>query len=144
MKTITCTILILASCAANAEVTIACPDAYPSDMLIPKGVPAGWNGIAHVPGPRLILQSAGIIAGPPTAKVQGIQMGAEIKTKKGFNLKFLDLDKFTEPLEKWMYCGYGVGSEVQLLQRLPDATRECLAEYTKTPYNNYSIKTTCR
>ncbi|KQV49059.1 STY0301 family protein [Massilia sp. Root335] len=144
MKIIFCAIFFLASCAAHAEVTIACPTDYPSDLLIAKGVPAGWTGIAHVAGSRLILQSAGVIAGPPAGKIQGIQMGTETRTKKGFTLTFVDLDKFTEPLEKWMYCAYGMGGDVQLLRRLPDTTRECVSEYTKTPYGNYDIRTICR
>lgn len=143
MKRILPLLCALYSQGAFADTKIACPDAYPANLLATKGVPEKWRGIAHVPGPDLALQSAGVIAGPPRQQPQGIQRGTERKTRKGLEIEFLALDAFTEPLEKWVYCAYGAGAEVQLLQKLPDNTKACKAEFTKTPYGNYSITTTC-
>lgn len=92
----------------------------------------------------MALQSAGVIVGPPKSEPQGIQRGYEKKTKTGLKVEFIALDKFTEPLEKWVYCAYGVGGEVQLLQRIPDETKTCVADFTKTPYNSYRISTACK
>jgi hypothetical protein len=143
MKRILLLLCVLYSQGTFADTKIACPDAYPASLLATKGVPGKWKGIAHVPGPDLVLQSAGVIAGSPQQQPQGIQRGIEKKTKKGLEIEFLALDAFTEPLEKWMYCAYGTGGEVQLLQKLPDTTKACKAEFTKTPYGNYSINMTC-
>lgn len=100
--------------------------------------------MAHVPGPNLTLQTAGVIVGPPKREPQGIQRGVERKTKKGLKVEFIALNEFTEPLEKWMYCAYGLGGEVQLLRRLPDDTKTCIADFTRTPYKGYRISTTCK
>ena len=144
MKRILPLLCALYSQSAFAETRIACPDAYPANLLATKGVPGQWKGIAHIPGPDLILQSAGVIAGPAHQYPQGIQRGIEKKTKKGLEIEFPALDAFTEPLEKWMYCAYGAGSEVQLLQKLPADTKACKADFTRTPYGNHSINVTCK
>jgi hypothetical protein len=144
MKRILLILCALYSQGSSAGTRITCPDVYPSGLLATKGVPDKWTGIAHVPGPGLLLHSAGVIAGPPQRKPQGIQRGVEKKTKKGLEIEFSALDAFTEPLEKWVYCAYGGDGEVQLLQRIPDDTKTCVAALTKTPYGSYSIDTMCK
>ena len=143
MKRILFILCALCSRSVVADTRITCPDTYPATLLATKGVPENWKGVALVPGPDLALQSAGVIAGLPYKQPQGIQRGIEKKTKKGLAIEFPALDAFTEPLEKWVYCAYGVGGEVQLLQKMPDNTKACKAEFTKTPYGNYSINMTC-
>jgi hypothetical protein len=144
MKRILPLLCALYAQATFADTKIACPDAYPANLLATKGVPGKWKGIAHLPGPDLALQSAGVIAGPPQKQFQGIQRGIEKKTKKGLEIEFPALDAFTDPLEKWMYCAYGGGGEVQLLHKLPDDTKACKAELTKTPHGSYSISMACK
>ena len=144
MKRILPLLCVLYAQVTFADTRIVCPDAYPASLITTKGVPGQWKGIVHIPGPDLALQSAGVIAGSAHQQPQGIQRGIEKKTKKGFEIEFAALDAFTEPLEKWMYCAYGAGGEVQLLQKLPDDTKACKAEFTKTPYGNYSINVTCK
>lgn len=144
MKRILSLLCALYSQAVFADTKITCPDIYPANLLATKGVPGKWKGIAHVPGPDLALQSAGVLAGPPRQQPQGIQRGVEKKTKKGLEIEFPALDAFTEPLEKWMYCAYGGGGEVQLLQKLPDDTKACKAGVTRTPYGSYSIEMACK
>lgn len=144
MKRILLILSALFSKVASADTRIICPDVYPSSLLATNGVPGKWTGIAHVPGPDLALQSAGVIAGSPQKKPQGVQRGFERKTKKGLEIEFIALDAFTEPLEKWVYCAYGGDGEVQLLQKIPDDTKTCVATFTKTPYGSYSINTTCK
>ena len=144
MKRILLILSALCSQGAFADTRITCPDTYPASLLATKGVPGKWTGIAHVPGPDLPLQSAGVIAGSPQRKPQGIQRGVEKRTRKGIDIEFMALDAFTEPLEKWVYCAYGGGGEVQLLQKIPDDTKTCIAALTKTPHGSYNIETTCK
>jgi hypothetical protein len=143
MKPILPLLCALYSQGTFADTRIACPDTYPANLLATKGVPGKWDGIAHVPGPDLTLQSAGVIAGSPQKQPQGIQRGIEKKTKKGLEVEFLALDAFTEPLEKWAYCAYGSGGDVQLLRKLPNDTKACKAEFTKTSFGNYTINLAC-
>lgn len=137
---------LLLSQPLMAATTTRCPPDYSTAKLSAKGVPAppGWKGIAHIPGPRMVLQSAGVIAGSPLGYGQGVQVGEETKTKTGYRVKFSYLDKFTEPQEIWIYCAYGIGSDVQLLQRLPDGTSSCIAEYIGNDANGYNIKIECQ
>jgi hypothetical protein len=145
MKTLVLWPVLLLSNAAMAEsTTINCPDAYPTTLIGTMGVPAGWNGIAHVTGMKLALTAAGVIAGPPKSEVQGALQGKETKTKAGLRVEFAPLNKFTERQELWVYCAYGLGANVQLLHRVPDTTAMCVADYSRTPANGYDIRITCR
>lgn len=144
MKKILFILSALCSQCVLADTRITCPDTYPAALLAAKGAPQNWQGIALVPGPDLGLQSAGVIVGSPHEWPQGIQRGVEKKTKRGLDIEFLALDAFTESLEKWVYCAYGAGGEVQLLQKVAIDTKACKAELTKTPYGTYKIAMTCR
>jgi hypothetical protein len=135
--------LLLPLSAAAETTTISCPDAYPTALLSTQGVPAGWNGIAHVTGMRMVLTAAGMIAGPPKGEAQGLLHGKEAKTNEGFRVEFSNLNKFTEPQELWAYCAYGLGANVQLLRRVPDKTARCVADYSRNQFKGYDIRIVC-
>lgn len=143
MKKLISIVLLSLPCLALADTTVICPEDYPTALLTTKGVPAGWKGIAHVAGIRMILTSAGVVVGPPGREVQGLLHGQETKTKSGFRVKFSYLTKFTEPQEKWVYCAYGIGGDLQLLQRVPDETDMCIVDSNRNFYNGYDIRVTC-
>jgi hypothetical protein len=144
MKIFVFVVSVLLPLSVVAETTVInCPDAYPTALLSTRGVPAGWNGIAHVAGMRIVLTAAGVIAGPPKGEAQGLLRGKEEKTKAGRRVEFSNLNKFTEPHEIWVYCAYGLGANVQLLQRVADKTAMCVADYSRNPFNSYDIRITC-
>lgn len=143
MKKLISIALLLLPSLALADTTVICPDDYPTSLLTTKGVPAGWKGIAHVAGLRLVLTSAGVVVGPPDREIQALLRGQEKKTKSGYTSKYSDLTRFTEPQEKWVFCAYGIGGDVQLLQRVPDNTDTCMVESTRNFQNGYNIHVTC-
>lgn len=100
--------------------------------------------MAHVPGPRLVLRSTGVIVGPPLGEAQGIQIGQQKKTRQGLEIRFGYLNSFTPPQEKWVYCGYGVGGDVQLLRRVPDDTALCVADIKLNGADVGRISMTCQ
>jgi hypothetical protein len=53
------------------------------------------------------------------------------------------LASFTQPQEKWVYCAYGLGGDVQLLQRVPDDVESCVVDAKRNQYNGYDIHVTC-
>jgi hypothetical protein len=143
MKNLPSILCLLLPLVANAETQVKCPEWYPTNLLSVNGVPDGWKGVSNIAVPKLGLKSAGVVAGSPTQYPQGIQMGEEAKTKKGFKQTFEALDKFTEPQEIWAYCAYGSDSSFQLLKQMPKDTKRCIANYVKTQYGDYSISMIC-
>jgi hypothetical protein len=133
-----------AAAAAGQQQRIQCPEAFPAKSLTATP-PSGWKGgVTHVPGSRLVLTGAGIIVGPPKAEVQGLIHPTRRKVTGGFNDTYHDLTGFTQPQEKWGYCAYGLGGDVQWLQRLPDDTDQCVAQYRSDGYNGYAIQVVCQ
>jgi hypothetical protein len=128
MKNFLICILLTHSYAFSSD-TVVCPSEYSTENLITK-TPNGWEGLAYAPGPRMVLRYAGVLVGDPKVSAQGIQIPQpSLKVKGGFKLKFPYLDKFTEPLEKWVYCAYGIGGDVQLLKKVSDNTKTCEAVF---------------
>jgi hypothetical protein len=135
--------LLLLPSLALADTALVCPDNYPASLLTTKGVPAGWKGIAHVSGLRLVLQSAGVLVGPPDREIQALLRGEEKKTKTGYTAKYSGLTRFSEPQGIWVFCAYGMGGDVQLLQRVPDNTDTCTVEGTRNFQHGHDIRVVC-
>lgn len=90
-------------------------------------MPTGWHGVGVVSG-NLLLSNAGMIIGP--LKDRGELRGREEKTKDGYQIHFR-LSQTQEPPEKWIYCGYGLGSDVKLLAAVDNATGQCVVKYKR-------------
>jgi hypothetical protein len=135
---------LLSPSLALGNTVLVCPEDYPTSLLTTKGVPAGWKGVAHVTGLRLVLTSAGVLVGPPDREIQALLRGEEKKTKTGYTVHYSDLTRFNEPKGVWVFCAYGMGGDVQLLQRLPDNTDACMVEATRNFQHGHDILVTCR
>jgi hypothetical protein len=144
MKKLIITALLLSPSLALGDTLVVCPEDYPTSLLTTKGVPAGWNGVAHVTGLRLVLTSAGVLVGPPDREIQSLLRGEEKKTKTGYTVRYFDLTRFNESKGVWVFCAYGMGGDVQLLQRLPDNTDACMVEATRNFQHGHDIRVTCR
>ena len=144
MRFIVGSVLSALSFAASAGTSLVCPDAYPTSLLAATGVPSGWDGIAHVAGLRLVLASAGMVAGRPDRQIQALLRGDEKKTRNGYTATYSGLTRSPEPQGKWIFCAYGAGGDVQLLHRVPDDTETCVVDARRNVQHGYDIRITCR
>jgi hypothetical protein len=91
---------------------ISCPDRW---------TPNGWIVQGSAPGAR--VRDAGVMVGP--IQNRGDLRGSERKAKGGYDVRFAGLGDYVEPLDRWVYCSYGL--DARLLRKLPDSTSECVA-----------------
>jgi hypothetical protein len=91
----------------------------------------------------MVLSSAGVVAGPPDREIQALLRGEEKKTRDGYIAKFSNLARLAEPKQKWVFCAYGIGGDVQLLQRVPDDTDICIVVANRNFQNGHDIRITC-
>jgi hypothetical protein len=89
-----------------------CPDQW---------APAGWVAQGSAPGAR--VRDAGVLVGP--VENHGDLRGAERKIQAGYEVRFMGMNDYVEPLSKWIYCSYG--PDARLLRKLPVKTSECVA-----------------
>jgi len=108
-------VLVVAQMAGAAE--IDCPSRW-------EQVP-GWAQIGRAASTR--VTSAGMMVGP--LNLNGELRGVDRIAKDRAEVRFANLNDYVEPVEKWMYCSYGL--DARMARRLPDNIAECIATIRK-------------
>lgn len=72
----------------------------------------------------------GVMVGP--MEMNGDLRGDDRDFKGGYEVRFLGLNDFVDPVQKWAFCSYGRG-DARLIRQLPDATDACVATFHKRP-----------
>jgi hypothetical protein len=78
--------------------------------------PAGWKALAPAPAR---LAEGGLMRGDPER--QAYLRGDDRKVRNGIT----SVSKFEAGEEKWLWCGYGATSALQIAKRLPDVATSC-------------------
>jgi hypothetical protein len=118
--------LLLCVPAFGKEQRAVCPKRYPSAETRLPITPNGWVGYGNLSS-GLRLSGGGMIIGRPEDR--GELRGHDRKTKDGYEIVFASLQNFEDLLQKWVYCGYGFGGEVQLLNRVDISTNQCTLKF---------------
>jgi hypothetical protein len=122
----TALLTFLATGAAAAEITIACPKELAPDALKIAKTPPGWQPFISSP---LYLHSAAPIAGPPERLGQIVGETTRNTTTET-TIEYRSLDA-PYPEGVWFQCDYGEGNEFSIAKKLPTGIASCVVRYRK-------------
>lgn len=117
-----------------ALAAVVCPATLPGVRA--NEVPAGWKAF---PPASVRLAGGGLLRGDPSREVY--LRGDSEKTRSGS----ISVSDFAPGEEKWLWCGYGGTSALQIAKRLPDSATVCTVTYKATQRDGITaIDATCR
>lgn len=108
---------------AFAQTIIFCPAEYDTLAIKVLNPPEGWTPVMAA---TLPLNAAGVMKG--VLDVRSIMKPERRELKKGFDEIYFGLGG-GKALDKWIWCGYGIGNEVMLTKPLDREIRQCTVSY---------------
>lgn len=123
---------------AAAE-TPQCPTELDGKLIRVQPAQTGWQGLA---AKKVVLESAGIVIGPPDVFARAELRGSEKRINRNTSqTKFSGLQ---DQDQKWLICSYGQGGNLEQAYRLPDRMNQCVITRTHyAPANRIEIRVAC-
>jgi hypothetical protein len=105
--------------ADRLHVSFECPRIVEEVVCPARWAPAPrWTQRGSAPGKHIAY--AGVLVGP--LHLNGELRGMDRSIKNGTEVRFMGLNDYVEPVEKWAYCSYG-RDNARLLHRLREYSR---------------------